>query len=126
VLTIVSFHCLFCDGYEERGQKSVGFLAMGPIIKMGRGAHSARMALRLSESVTAYTNGDEAVAAELKEQLTGLNVVVDNRPITRFEKLSEGTKVRVHFEKDESNVEGFLVRRILTLSLPLISRLKKY
>ncbi|KAL3490736.1 hypothetical protein BJX62DRAFT_225719 [Aspergillus germanicus] len=103
------FHCLFCDGYEERGQKSVGFLAMGPIIKMGRGAHSARMALRLSESVTAYTNGDEAVAAELKEQLEGLSVVIDNRPITRFEKMAEGTKVRVHFDKDESKEEGFLV-----------------
>ncbi|KAL2843060.1 hypothetical protein BJX68DRAFT_270386 [Aspergillus pseudodeflectus] len=103
------FHCLFCDGYEERGQKSVGFLAMGPIVKMGRGAHLARMALRLSESVTAYTNGNEAVATELKDQLAGLNVVIDNRPIARFEKMSEGAKVRVHFDDNESKEEGFLV-----------------
>ncbi|KAJ0419610.1 hypothetical protein BJY00DRAFT_302020 [Aspergillus carlsbadensis] len=102
------FHCLFCDGYEERGQKSVGFLALGPIVKMGRGAHIARMALRLSASVTVYTNGDETVAAELKDELVGLNVVIDNRPITRFEKMPQGTKVRVHFKDDESKEEGFL------------------
>ncbi|KAL2811949.1 hypothetical protein BJX63DRAFT_432954 [Aspergillus granulosus] len=103
------FHCLFCDGYEERGQKSVGFLAMGPAVKMGRGSHLARMALRLAESVTAYTNGDESVAAELKEQLKGLNVVIDSRPIARFEKMREGAKVRVHFDQHTSNEEGFLV-----------------
>ncbi|KAL3466965.1 hypothetical protein BJX64DRAFT_284113 [Aspergillus heterothallicus] len=102
------FHCLFCDGYEERGQKSVGFLAMGPIVQMGRGAHIARMALRLAGSVTAYTNGDETVGAELNDQLKGLNVVIDNRPIARFEKMSEGAKVRVHLDDNTSNEEGFL------------------
>ncbi|KAL2832215.1 hypothetical protein BJY01DRAFT_260290 [Aspergillus pseudoustus] len=103
------FHCLFCDGYEERGQKSVGWLATGPIIQMGRASHVVRMALRLAESVTAYTNGDEAVATDLKDQLSGLNVVFDSRPIARFEKMPEGAKVRVHFDDDSSNEEGFLV-----------------
>ncbi|KAL2819269.1 hypothetical protein BDW59DRAFT_181691 [Aspergillus cavernicola] len=106
------FHCLFCDGYEERGQKSVGLLAMGPAINVPMAMHMTRMALRLSESVTVYTRGNEAFASELQDQLQlgGLNTVIDSRRISRFEKGDEGAKVRVYFEDGmTSKEEGFLV-----------------
>ncbi|KAL4868394.1 hypothetical protein BDV12DRAFT_197271 [Aspergillus spectabilis] len=107
------FHCLFCDGYEDRGQKSVGVLAMGPIVNVQRALHLSRMALRLAESVTIYTNGNEEFASELRLQVGGLNTNLDTRRITRFEKGETGAKVLVHVENEEGGEqvkeEGFLV-----------------
>ncbi|KAJ5082263.1 hypothetical protein N7532_011306 [Penicillium argentinense] len=109
------YHCLFCDGYEERGQETVGVLAMGPIANPPRALHLARMARRLSESVTVYTNGNEQLVNEIQKAAEASSnatswLKFDARPITRFEKGDIAKTVIVHFdETDKSKTEGFLV-----------------
>ncbi|GFF71356.1 hypothetical protein IFM60648_03407 [Aspergillus lentulus] len=108
------YHCLFCDGYEERGQETAGVLALGPIANPPRALHLARMAQRLSESVTIYTNGNEQLANEIQQAAeaspAGASwLKFDARPITRFEKGEVAKSVIVHFGENESRTEGFLV-----------------
>ncbi|KAL5366065.1 hypothetical protein BJX96DRAFT_25330 [Aspergillus floccosus] len=109
------YHCLFCDGYEDRGQETVGVLAVGPIANPPRALHLARMARRLSQSVTIYTNGNERLVAEIQQTAKSISDTAqwlrfDARPITRFEKGASAKTVVVHFgETDKSKVEGFLV-----------------
>lgn len=61
------YHCLFCDGYEERGQETAGVLTPGPTANPPRALHLARVARQLSESVTVYTNGNEQLANEIQQ-----------------------------------------------------------
>ncbi|GES62225.1 thioredoxin reductase GliT [Aspergillus terreus] len=109
------YHCLFCDGYEERGQETVGVLAMGPVANPQRALHLARMAQRLSEMVTVYTNGNEQLVAEIQRAAeSSINTTpwlkFDARRIRRFEKGAISQTVVVHFgETDKPKVEGFLV-----------------
>ncbi|KAL3473849.1 hypothetical protein BJX99DRAFT_260964 [Aspergillus californicus] len=108
------FHCLFCDGYEERGQRTVGILATGEQTKASITMHITRMALRLSESVRIYTHGNEefATALRVEVEVSCLNAVIDNRRIAWLEKGEEGAKVRVYVESEEESKvieEGFLV-----------------
>lgn len=109
------YHCLFCDGYEERGQETAGVLALGPTANPSRALHLARMARQLSKSVTVYTNGNEQLvneiqnAAEASSSLTPW-LKLDARHITRFEKGDIAKNVIVHLgEAGESKTEGFLV-----------------
>jgi thioredoxin reductase len=109
------YHCLFCDGYEERGQETVGVLALGPIANPARALHLARMALRLSESVTIYTNGNEQLAKEIQQAaeespVGASGLKFEARPIRRFEKGDVAKTVIVHLGESESKTEGFLVR----------------
>ncbi|KAL4779861.1 hypothetical protein BJX76DRAFT_351470 [Aspergillus varians] len=110
------FHCLFCDGYESRDQKTAGMLALGAFASISKVLHVLRMALQLAERVTVYTDGNEEFAAELRAELGEMHAVVDTRKIVRLEKGAEGAQVLVHFaDSDEkgdgqgSKVEGFLV-----------------
>ena len=109
------YHCLFCDGYEERGQESVGVLAIGAVANAPRALHLARMARRLSESVTIYTNGNEQLVNEIQKTADTSSSAIpwlkfDARPITRFEKGDIAETVIVHFgETGKPKTEGFLV-----------------
>ncbi|KAL4969537.1 thioredoxin reductase gliT [Aspergillus stella-maris] len=105
------YHCLFCDGYEERGQETVGVLGVGPIANVQRAVHLARMAHQLSESVTIYTNGNITLVEEIKMAVENASwLKVDARPISRFEKGEVGKTVNVHFQdKSAAKQEGFLV-----------------
>ncbi|KAJ5180778.1 hypothetical protein N7492_003988 [Penicillium capsulatum] len=104
------FHCLFCDGYEERGQDTVGLLALGPHATVQMVLHVARMAQRLSNSVTVYTNGNTGLADEIKDAAPGAEWLrFETRPITRFQKGETDMNVLVHFADQDVKKEGFLV-----------------
>ena len=45
------YHCLFCDGSEDRDSASAGVLAIGDIAKMPPALHLSRMAKRLAISI---------------------------------------------------------------------------
>ncbi|PWY93217.1 thioredoxin reductase glit [Aspergillus sclerotioniger CBS 115572] len=112
------YHCLFCDGYEERGQESVGVLALAPLNDPPRAVHMARMARRLADSVTVYTHGDVQLAKDIQNAADGPSwLKLDARPIMRFQKGEIGKTVIVHLglaETSESRTEGFLVYSPLT------------
>ncbi|KAJ0318749.1 hypothetical protein Brms1b_004239 [Colletotrichum noveboracense] len=81
------YHCLFCDGFEDRNSASAGVLAVEDVAKAPVALHLARMAKRLARKVTIYTNG----ASELKDQIiTSLGkdpvIELDDRRVTRLEK----------------------------------------
>ncbi|KAI8277822.1 Thioredoxin reductase [Colletotrichum sp. SAR11_57] len=82
------YHCLFCDGFEDRNSASAGVLAVEDVAKAPVALHLARMAKRLARKVTIYTNG----ASELKDQIvTSLGkdpiIELDDRRVIRLEKV---------------------------------------
>ncbi|TQS32816.1 hypothetical protein Golomagni_06854 [Golovinomyces magnicellulatus] len=94
-------HCLFCHGYEERGDRAgvlLGGMVKGP---MAQGV--AQMAKKLAGAVTVYTNGEEFEYPGKSSKIT-----VDKREIERFDLVDGGPKVRVTFKDGSSVVEGFV------------------
>jgi hypothetical protein len=107
-----SFHCLFCDGYEERGVASAGVLAVEAVANTQRALHLARMARRLTERVTIYTNGNAALSEELQAKVDGTSMKIDLRPLSRLEKGKAGTEMILHFNSPSAILtEGFLVAK---------------
>ena len=104
-----SFHCLFCHGYEERGQESAGVLAVEDLAVPGPAMHVARMARRFATTVTIYTHGVSGITKKLEEAAHGTGIKVDSRPILRLTKGSDGSEVEITFEDGTRRTEGFLV-----------------
>ncbi|KAF7880312.1 uncharacterized protein EAF02_007158 [Botrytis sinoallii] len=61
-----AFTVLYCHGYESSPAKSAGVLAIGDCASPHLALHLARQALRLSENVTIYTHGNDALAEEIE------------------------------------------------------------
>lgn len=108
---VLSYHCLFCDGFEDRNSASAGVLAVEDVAKASVALHLARMAKRLARKVTIYTNG----ASELKDQIiTSLGkdpvIELDDRRVIRLEKVKEGTsEIILHLEDGTSISQAFVV-----------------
>lgn len=68
-----SFHCLYCDGFEQRGASSVGVLGVGLLSAAPILAHVSQLAKRHAAHVTIYTDGDAALAAALAPPLLRLS-----------------------------------------------------
>ena len=107
--TMCRFHCLFCDGYEERGGASAGIIAEGMLANSTMAVHMGMMAARLAKEVTIYSNGDDTLASELEGILTSPPLQLERRPIARLERLSEGSGLTVVFEDGSRKQEAFAV-----------------
>ena len=114
-----SFHCLFCHGYEDRGASSVGVLAVEDCAPPGPAMHVANYALRLSQKVVIYTNGDTATTSAISSALSALkpdsksrrNISINDKKITKFLKGRKGAEVEVVLENGEKKTEGFLAHK---------------
>lgn len=115
----VILHCLLCKGYEQRGGASAGVLAIDSFGRAPVALHMARQASSLARTVTVYTNGAGALAAEIEAGFcraggSGGIMRVDNRIIKRFVFLGEqeqalGGGIRIEFEDDTAPAdEAFL------------------
>ena len=104
-----SFHCLFCHGFEESGSESAGILAVGLLTAPPMALHMARMANRMAENITIYTNGNEAVADKMKELMGSKPLTIDSRQITSLERNVGGEGMNVGFKDGGSKHEAFLV-----------------
>lgn len=85
----------------------------GAIASPPRALHLARMARRLSESVTVYTNGDEALAKDIQQAVEPSSdatswLKFDARPITRFKKGDLAKTVIVHFGETDKKTRRLL------------------
>lgn len=111
LLTQRSYHCLFCHGYEQRGLESAGVLAIDWIASARMAMHMAHMASSLVHNVTIYTNGNETLAEELVQALSGASQYhVDTRAIAKIS-YQEGSNelVQIQFENgSDPKVEAFL------------------
>lgn len=105
------YHCLFCDGYEDRGVESAAVLAIGDIAKLPPALHLSRMAKRLTSNVTVYVDGNQELAKQIKESLGNDPVIsVDERRISRLEKVSKQTsEIILHMEDGTKVSHGFIV-----------------
>ncbi|KAK4239025.1 hypothetical protein C8A03DRAFT_43329 [Achaetomium macrosporum] len=107
------YHCLFCDGYEDRGAASAGVLAVDDLGKAAHTLHVARMAKRLAEKVVVYTNGTPEL---LKEVAAALGpdpaIVLDDRRVIRLQKAKEeSSEVIVHLEDGTTVSHGFMTHK---------------
>lgn len=102
------FHCLFCHGYEERGSASVGVLAGGLANDADVLERVAKMAKRLADHVTVYTNGDEELATQTREQLKSTKIDFDTRVVARLELVGEGPEMDMILADGSRVREGFL------------------
>ncbi|EED14643.1 thioredoxin reductase GliT [Talaromyces stipitatus ATCC 10500] len=106
-------HCLFCDGYEKRGAPSAGVLATDVLETNQRAMHVNRMARRLVDKVTIYTNGNNEQASTFREAIAALDgFKVDPRPFMKLEKKREmdgnEPKIIIHFKDGTCAEEAFL------------------
>ncbi|KAI0014606.1 hypothetical protein F4780DRAFT_200816 [Xylariomycetidae sp. FL0641] len=106
------FHCLFCHGFEERGSPSAGVLASGLLAAPMFAPAIARMAGRLAGVVNIYTNGDEAVGAQVRPLLRSTKKFrFDHRKIKSLAKdpdVAGEAGVLVTLEDGSVVKEGFL------------------
>lgn len=106
------FHCLFCHGYEERGAASAGVLALGDLANTFGSMHMGRMARRLAEKVTIYTDGNEELAEQLRTTVADDPVMrIDNRSIQRLSKGSQAAEVDITLAGGDVVTEGFIAHK---------------
>jgi thioredoxin reductase len=108
-----SFHCLYCHGWEEKGNASAGMLAEGDTGAVIPALHFARQALRMTEQVTLYTNGNENLAKDLRAALDAAPapMTVNSKKITNLFKTSERARVTLNFDDGTSITEAFLAHK---------------
>ena len=109
-----SFHCLYCHGWEERGCESSGILCIDEAAAVPPSLHFARQALRLGESVTMYTHGNQELASALQSALESPPVPamkVDSRRIAKFTKGPSKAEVIIHFEDGTTKTEAFIAHK---------------
>ncbi|KAK8063307.1 thioredoxin reductase glit-like protein [Apiospora saccharicola] len=120
------FHCLFCHGYEDRGGASSGVLAVGPV-GGALAAHMAQNAAQLTDNVTLYSNGDDAMTAEVKTAASVLipsKFSVEPRKIKQLTANDSDNSVTVEFEDGSTKIEKFLVHNPeTTASGPFVGQL---
>ncbi|KAK7042376.1 hypothetical protein R3P38DRAFT_2511450 [Favolaschia claudopus] len=103
------FHCLFCHGYEERGQDSVGVIGTGLISNSDIMLHAAPNAARLAKHVNIYTNDNASLLASTKAGLHSSKFAFDDRKITKYRLVDGGPAVEITFADGSTKTEGWLV-----------------
>ncbi|KAH8427540.1 NAD(P)/FAD-dependent oxidoreductase [Aspergillus melleus] len=111
------YHCLYCEGYEDRGATSSGVLAIQTASIAPMAIHLAENAAHLSASVTIYTHGSEELSAQIQTLLgpqpDGQKIFkVDSRPISRLsvvETDGKPTGIELTFADGTTALETFLV-----------------
>jgi thioredoxin reductase len=108
-----SFHCLYCHGWEEKGNVSAGMLAEGATGAVVPALHFARQALRMVEQVTVYTNGNEQLAAELEAALQAAPAPmrVNSKKITKLTKAADNARITLDLDDGTSVSEAFLAHK---------------
>ncbi|KAB5577548.1 hypothetical protein GE09DRAFT_952849 [Coniochaeta sp. 2T2.1] len=121
------FHCLFCFGYEDRGKKSAGVLAIPLLTETFFITHVGNNALQLAEKITIYTNGDGAMTAKLREALVKPDprITLETRKIARLDmKSSDASDVIVTFEDGTTTTEGLIAHPpLVEINGPFVDQL---
>lgn len=109
-----SYHCLFCDGYERRGQ-AIGILGAEEM-----DLNHTLMAFAFKPtSITVFTNGADLDEPNMGKELRDACVrgcVIDQRTIHRFSKAPNGEGLQLHFDDGTSQMLGFLIHHPRSIS----------
>ena len=116
---------MFQFGYEQRGLRSAGLLALDGLANPFPASSLADDALKFTDIVTIYTNSNPALAAQITDSLQTGDILVDDRKILRLSKprasatssspSSTSTGIVIQFVNGETAAEGFLVHRPITV-----------
>ncbi|OJD15155.1 hypothetical protein AJ78_04580 [Emergomyces pasteurianus Ep9510] len=124
------YHCLYCEGYEDRGSTRSGVLAVQTTSIAPMAIHLAENAANLSSSVTIYTHGSQELSAQLQSSLRNSSqekFKVDSRFISRLSLIKSDGKpagVELTFNDGTSVIEGFLVHNPFTkINGPFVQQL---
>ncbi|KAM7189758.1 hypothetical protein V8F33_009897 [Rhypophila sp. PSN 637] len=90
------FHCLYCNGWEEKGVPSAGMLAQGDVSNALVALHFARQALQLTNSTAPAP------------------MVVDSRKIVKLSKEPVRARITLYFDDETRKTEGFLAHKTST------------
>lgn len=116
-ISISQIPLLVCHGYEERGAASAGVLAIGDLAKMFMSMHMGRMAKRLADRITIYTDGNEELAEQLLVTVANDPAMrIDNRSIQRLAKGPHGSEVDITLASGEVVTEGFIVSPLISFA----------
>jgi gliotoxin/aspirochlorine biosynthesis thioredoxin reductase len=102
-----SYHCLFCDGYERRGQ-AIGILGASEMDL----DHTLMTFAFKPTSITVFTDGAELNESSMGNELRDAcarGCVIDQRIIHRFSRTPVGEGLQLHFDDGTNQVVGFLI-----------------
>ena len=103
---------MFQFGYEQRGARSAGLLALDTVANAFHASKLAEDGLKFSSTLTIYTSGNEKLAEDLKAAIEDPAIKVDDRKIACLVQ-GHGSEVTISFEDGSSVTEGFVVHRPL-------------
>ncbi|RKL12926.1 hypothetical protein BFJ70_g16059 [Fusarium oxysporum] len=101
------YHCLFCDGYERRGQ-AIGILGASEMDL----DHTLMTFAFKPTSITVFTDGAELNESSMGNELRDAcarGCVIDQRIIRRFSRAPVGEGLQLHFDDGTSQALGFLI-----------------
>ncbi|PVH75707.1 FAD/NAD(P)-binding domain-containing protein [Cadophora sp. DSE1049] len=108
------YHCLFCDGYERRGE------AIGVVGAQARDVDHLLMAFSFApKRLVVYTNGEVPDNEETTQHLENARTrgcSIDTRRIQRLSKAADGVSVQLHFDDKSSDIMGSLIHHPPTLN----------
>lgn len=110
LISVLSFYCMFCFGYEHQGSRTAGVLAVGTLAHPGHAITNAQDAHKFVESVTIYTNGDSSLAEELAVKVPE-GIHVENRRIKRLVKGTDDRGICIEFDEGEQILLAFVVHK---------------
>ncbi|KAM0368658.1 hypothetical protein ACHAPY_011337 [Fusarium culmorum] len=116
----ISFHCLFCHGYEDRNSESVGVLAVGECAETSTVARMARAAHQFSRSITIYTNGNSELGDQVyrllgKEGWCSINNLGIKKVYMPQKTPASPITVQVELSDGTTKTENFLVHKPATV-----------
>ncbi|KAF2178943.1 FAD/NAD(P)-binding domain-containing protein [Zopfia rhizophila CBS 207.26] len=108
------YHCLFCDGYERRGE-SIGILGAEK-----RDLDHIFMAFAYKpKRMVVYTNGanlDNERMGRGLQNARARGCAIDTRGIQRLSKAPDGVGIQLHFDDETSETMGFLIHHPVTVN----------
>lgn len=105
---------LFWYGSQKGRAQSAGVLVSGGMATPSRSAEIAGMARRLADSVTIYTDSNESLSEQLREDMGNSQITVDARSIAHLEKSTVGHAIVIHFDDLTTKTEAFLAHESRT------------
>jgi thioredoxin reductase len=110
LLMLLSYYCMFCFGYEQRGSPSAGVLAIGTLAHPDHAITNARDASKFAEVTTIYTDGNSALQSQLLSKVNG-GIQVNNERIRRLVQPKSGGGIVIEFHSGDKRNLSFLVHK---------------
>lgn len=115
---------MFQFGYERRGVLSAGLLAVDTLAHPLVASALADDGHKFTDKFTIYTNANQQLSEELRENVGPHGIYVDDRRIRKLSSHESKEGINIDFDHGPGVLEGFLVHRPSTSCVsPLVKEL---